>query len=226
MEHQNRPWYEVGEAPGEPAGGGTILDRLREGPGLIVVALVLGLAVCTAGFWLASSAASGPRVDLGALPAASGDDVAEAAVELVVDVGGAVRSPGLYRLPAGSRVGDAIAAAGGFGPDVDAAGAAERLNLAAVLSDGQKIVVPMRGAPSPAVAPGGGGGGTVGSLLIDLNHASQSELESLPGIGPVTAGKIIAARTEQRFARAEELLERKIVGKATWEKIRDLVTAG
>jgi len=158
-------------------------------------------------------------------PAAS-----EQATELIVDVEGAVVRPGLHRLPAGSRVGDAIAAAGGYGPRVDIRAAAERLNLAERLVDGAKIHVPVRGDPTPpAVAgatdpsSGGGTGGAPGGP-IEINGASQAQLETLPGIGPVTAGKIIAAREEARFATIDELLSRKVVGPATFEKIRPMVT--
>jgi competence protein ComEA len=150
-------------------------------------------------------------------------------IELIVDVQGAVLRPGLQRLPDGARVGDAIAAAGGYGPQLDIRAAAERLNLAERLSDGSKIYVPTRGDPTPPAAapltPAGGASGTTAGL-IDVNTAGQAQLETLPGIGPVTAGKIIAAREEQPFTSIDELLGRKVVGPATFEKIKPLVTAG
>ena len=145
---------------------------------------------------------------------------------VVVDVSGAVARPGLVTLPAGSRVGDAIAAAGGFGPGVDVR-AATLLNLAAPLTDGAQVVVPERG-----VGPTSGAGTatvdaqTRGSRRLDLNTASEAELESLPGIGPVTAAKIVAARGEAAFTSVDDLRTRKLVGPTTYERIRDLVHVG
>jgi competence protein ComEA len=218
MDEQRPAWYGV-PAADTPATASPV-DRLREHPAAAVtVGLVLALAVALGGVWVAASASS-PRVELDPIAAGTGDTTPDAGT-LVVDVAGAVRSPGLYRLPAGARVGDAISAAGGFGPAVDAVTAASVLNLAAALSDGQKIVVPSRGSVTTQPS-----GASAGPALVDVNRASQAELEALPGIGPATAQKIIAARAERPFANAHELLERKLVGNATWEKIHNLVTAG
>ena len=128
--------------------------------------------------------------------------LSQPACQVVVDVQGAVVRPGVQRLVAGSRVGDAIAAAGGYGPRVDAGRVAAELNLAAPVQDGDRIVVPARGDPGPSAANGGrrDGGGSSGGGLIDLNSATASELDTLPGIGPETAQKIIDARAEKPFA--------------------------
>jgi competence protein ComEA len=142
---------------------------------------------------------------------------------LVVDVAGAVARPGLYRLPVGSRVGDAIAAAGGFAPSVAADAVAVALNLAAPVSDGQQIVVP---GHASAVAPGAGGTTPSASGRVDLNRATAAELDALPGIGPATAAKIIASRQERPFASVQDLRTRGLVGEATFTKLRDLVTVG
>jgi len=150
--------------------------------------------------------------------------------ELVIDVTGAVVAPGVYRLAPGARIGDAIDAAGGFSPRVDAERTATQVNLAATLADGQQVRVPSRVDDAP-VAGGGSGSGAGGDAggagsLIDLNRATQAELESLPGIGPVTAGKIIEARAQSPFRTIDELRERGLVGQKTFDSLRALITVG
>ena len=148
--------------------------------------------------------------------------------ELVIDVQGAVARPGVHRLVAGSRVGDAIDAAGGYSAQVDLAAASATLNLAAALVDGAKIHVPARGevvASGPAGSSGSGSGSGAGGL-VNLNTATAEELDTLPGIGPVTAAKIITAREQTPFATLDELVGRDVLGTATLEKIRALATVG
>jgi len=154
------------------------------------------------------------------LPAESAE--ARVGGEIVVDVEGAVAAPGIRRLPGDSRIADAIAAAGGYARDADLAASAHALNLAEPLTDGDQVYVPRLGE---AVAGGGGGSSTsAGSGLVDLNHASSEELDALPGIGPATIAKILAARAEQPFKTLDELVERKVLTSAQLTGIRDRVT--
>ncbi|MBN1439227.1 MAG: ComEA family DNA-binding protein [Anaerolineales bacterium] len=133
-----------------------------------------------------------------------------------VSVRGAVAAPGVYRLAPGSILQDALDAAGGVLPEGDTS----RLNLAAPLSEGQEVRVPVK-TPTPGpgtpTAPSSGG-------KINLNTATREELESLPGIGPVLAQRIIEYREEHGpFHSVDDLLNVEGVGPALLEKIRDLV---
>ncbi len=141
---------------------------------------------------------------------------------VVVQVAGAVVRPGVYALPAGSRVGDAIQAAGGYSTDVDPRAAETKLNLAARLQDAQLILVPRRG--DAAGGSSGAGGSAAPGGLLNLNTASAAELDTLPGIGPATAAKIIASREERPFAAVDDLVARKLVTASTLAKFRDRVT--
>jgi competence protein ComEA len=143
--------------------------------------------------------------------------------QLVVHVAGWVRRPGVYELPDGDRVVDAIEAAGGprKGADLGA------LNLAALLVDAQQVLVPRaaEGASAPVGAsPGDAGTGSV-PLLVNVNVAEAEELETLPGIGEVLAAAIIAYREEHGpFTSVDQLLDVSGIGEVTLEEIRDLVT--
>lgn len=114
-----------------------------------------------------------------------------AAKLLVIDVAGDVRRPGLYKLPSGSRIDDAIAAAGG----ATAKAQLDAVNLAAPVADGEQVVVPGRGAGGAAAVSSPAAGGSP-SAPLDLNTATLTELEALPGIGPVTAQKILDYRQQ------------------------------
>ena len=133
--------------------------------------------------------------------------------EVVVDVTGAVRRPGVYRMPAGSRVNDAVARAGGAAPRAQL----EAINLAARLADGQQVVVPER---VPGGAVGVAAGGEEGP--ISLGTATVEQLEEIEGIGPVTAGDIIAFRDEHGgLSSIDQLDQVPGIGPATMDSLRD-----
>jgi competence protein ComEA len=139
---------------------------------------------------------------------------------IVVHVVGAVRRPGLVRLPHGSRVQDAIDAAGGL----RSSAAPGELNLAQILTDGQQVLVGSRAHPGGRLSGGGndsGSGASSGSSpQVDLNTATATQLDSLPGVGPVTAERILAWRTEHgRFRRIDELQEVEGIGPKTYADI-------
>ena len=187
------------------------------------VSILAAVALLVAGLVLRGPAAAAPPASATAtFPVGSGEPAATlvARGDVVVDVQGAVRKPGVVRLPAGSRVADALRAAGGYAPKADLNAAAGALNLAAVLADGAQVYVPMRGA----AAAGGSPPPTAGGGLVNLNTATPEELDALPGIGPVTVQKIVAARAEQPFATLDEMVEREVIDRGQLEDIRDLVT--
>ncbi len=165
---------------------------------------------------LASGGAAG-----GGAGGAAGGVASGATAQVVVHIVGQVAHPGLVTLPAGSRVADAIRAAGGALPTADLAG----VNLARVLVDAEQVRVPKPGEWVPSSsggAPTGGGSGSGG--LVDLNSASVSDLDALPGIGPVLAQRILDWRTEhQRFSSIDELGEVPGIGPKLLAQLRSKV---
>ncbi|HEX6247091.1 MAG TPA: ComEA family DNA-binding protein [Nocardioidaceae bacterium] len=155
----------------------------------------------------------------------AGPDPGEPAV-VVVDVAGKVRRPGIATLPVGARVVDALEAAGGVRRGVDLTS----LNLARLLVDGEQIVVgvpPPGGVAAPAASAPGGASSTGGPSgpLVNVNTATQAQLEELPGVGPVTAGAILQWRTEHGpFTAVDELMEVSGIGEATLAEIAPFVT--
>jgi competence protein ComEA len=180
----------------------------------IMVALGLAIVLLLGARWLDRSETSSPAasvpVRIRAGPAAR--------PRLVVDVTGAVRRPGLYRLADGSRVADAIERAGGATPKASL----EALNLAAPLADGQQVLVPRKVAGAVAAA-GVASPGVTGP--VSLSAATLEQLDTLPGVGPVTAQKILDYRTAHgAFRSVEELDAVPGIGPATIEELRELVT--
>ncbi|HEX3265332.1 MAG TPA: ComEA family DNA-binding protein [Candidatus Limnocylindrales bacterium] len=204
---------------------------------LIGAVLIGGVAFVLAMGGAGPGAVDGPATES---PRTAVETSAAGFGDLIVDVAGAVAQPGVYHLPAGSRVGDAVDAAGGFGPRVDVERVAQELNLAATLTDGQQIRVPSRDDAARGTGTGSSGGNGAGGTgsdgsgnaggptgkLVDINTATQAELEALPGIGPVTATKIIASRAEAQFRTVDELRERGLVGEKTFGDLRALITVG
>ncbi|MGH2752976.1 MAG: ComEA family DNA-binding protein [Actinomycetota bacterium] len=177
--------------------------------GIIVVALLLFARDAPAIVAPPASTAAAPSP--GGAPSAAGAPV-------LVHVAGFVRAPGLYELPTGARVADAIAAAGGARD----AGDLDAVNLAQVVTDGLKVEVPRRGA---APAPSASSTAAAGGGAVSLNSADASVLESIPGIGPVKAAAIVQYRTENgAFTSLDQLLEVSGIGPATLESIRPYVT--
>jgi competence protein ComEA len=153
----------------------------------------------------------------------SAEPIPEATPQVIqVHILGAVVTPGVVVLPLGARVYEAIAACGGMSADADPA----ELNLAAVLSDGAQVIIGVRGAPQGEVVDPGGtsGQGTAANGKVNLNTATSAQLETLPGIGPVTAGKIIAWRTEHgKFSSTVELQEVSGIGAKTYAQLEPYV---
>ncbi|HWV77832.1 MAG TPA: ComEA family DNA-binding protein [Isoptericola sp.] len=186
----------------------------------------------------ASEPAAGTTAATGSVRAGDGgagrppgtSEAAPAPGTVVVHVVGEVREPGLVTVPAGARVADALAAAGGTTRRADAAG----LNLARAVVDGEQIRVPRPGetVPAPGAVPDGTGGSTTGGAssaspggAVSLNSATAADLEVLPGIGPALAGRIVAWREENGpFTSVDELDEVSGIGPSVLAQVRDLVT--
>ncbi|MFJ2751257.1 helix-hairpin-helix domain-containing protein [Streptomyces sp. NPDC087297] len=212
-------------------------DRCEVRPRTVAaVAVVLVAAVGFAGqqyWWARPQTVTAPAVVTpGAVPAASAASAgapagagspggAGGAARIVVDISGKVRDPGVRRLPAGSRVEDALAAAGGVRPGTDTTG----LNRARVLVDGEQVVV---GAPAqPPVAGAGGGpgpGAGPGPGPLSLGSATVAQLDGLPGVGPVLAQHIVDFRTARGgFRSVEELRQVDGIGERRFADLRTLV---
>ncbi|MFY4717970.1 helix-hairpin-helix domain-containing protein [Streptomyces sp. LaBMicrA B280] len=195
-----------------------------ERPGTVALAVLLVVAALFAvqHFWVGRpEAVSAPQVVRARpaytkAPGASGGDAATAGGQIVVDIGGKVRAPGIRRLPAGSRVADALRAAGGVRPGVNTDG----LNRARFLVDGEQVVV---GASAPA-APGDSAAPSGPTPQVSLNTATEDQLDTLPGVGPVLARHIVDYRTRHGgFRSVDELRQVNGIGDRRFTDLRDLV---
>jgi competence protein ComEA len=154
-----------------------------------------------------------------ATPSAAGSKAP--APEVIVDVVGKVRRPGIVTVPKGSRVYQAIEAAGGLKGRVDTA----TLNMARVLTDGEQILVGIEPVAAPAGSAGASSGTPGSTGKVNLNTATAEQLDSLPGVGPVTAQAILSWRDENgAFGSVDDLLDVRGIGDATLAELRDLVT--
>ncbi|MDP9341040.1 MAG: helix-hairpin-helix domain-containing protein [Actinomycetota bacterium] len=199
---------------------GPIRDRLaalsrRELVGLVAMVAVV---LAGAGLWYARSLPRPVAIRSDVRPGPPAAVASPSPSVLLVHVAGRVRRPGVYEFQAGDRVVDAVQAAGGprKGADLDA------LNLAAPLTDGEQVLVPAQGPPA---APGGGSAPPATPGLLNVNTASESDLEELSGIGPVLGQRIVDYRTEHGpFASVDGLLDVSGIGPATLDEFRDQVT--
>jgi competence protein ComEA len=186
----------------------------------LVAAVVLGILLLLGGKLLLRAGAPGAARPIPRPARVSA--AAEAQARLVVDVVGAVRRPGLYRLREKARVADAVARAGGSTAKADLEG----INLAAPIVDGQQVVVPRKVAAGaePAAGEASSAAGASPTGPVSLSTATLEELDALPGVGPVTAQKILDYRTEHgAFHSVDELDAVSGIGPARLDSLRDLV---
>lgn len=195
----------------------------------VLVSALLAILVLAGGRLARTGTASAPEVVAPLEPVSSPSASSSARVALVVHVVGAVRRPGLYRLREGARVADAVARAGGSTPRAELAA----LNLAAPLADGVQVLVPERVVVAglglaPAVTPDAAApdGAIAGvGAKVSLATATAEQLDELPGVGPVTAQKILDYRAEHGpFGSVDELDAVPGIGPTRVEQLRDLVT--
>lgn len=212
--------------PAPPADWRERLELLARGSTVSPAQVAVGaLALLAAALlaWVVLRQPSGPPAEASMTPVGGAATTSTTAPPVVLaHAAGAVRAPGLYRLEPDARVADLLAAAGGPVPEADL----DRVNLAAPVGDGSQVYVPRVGEAVPATAAGAGGGAAgEASGPLDLNTATQAQLEDLPGVGPSTAQAILAEREKRgRFGSVEELLEVRGIGPAKLEALRDLVT--
>ncbi|MEA2640655.1 MAG: competence protein ComEA [Chloroflexota bacterium] len=187
---------------------------------LVGVGVPILAAVAVAGSLLGILALRSPAPTIEVRPR---DPVPTEVPTMYVHVDGAVAAPGVYALAGGARVFDAVDAAGGATDDADVT----QLNLAARVSDGQKLVIPSQRPAVTTAQPEGADAKlepTDATSRINVNTASQRVLESLPGIGPVTAGRVIQYRQANGpFTRIEQLRDARLVNAATFERIKSLI---
>lgn len=172
-----------------------------------LVLLAVGLI-----YYIFSQSGQGSRVEI--IPAST-----DGQNQIMVDVSGAVEKPGVYKLTANSRVNEALIVAGGLSPDADREWVSKTINLAAPLKDGIKIYIRSSKDINKNITDNNTGG------LVNLNTANLSQLDSLPGIGPVTAKKILDYRDQNgSFAVKEDLLKVPGVGQKLFDQVKESIS--
>lgn len=184
-----------------------------------IALFLLGFVLLSGGL-IYSLSTSSSKNDITFEPGSSVQEVQKPEQKITVDVEGAVINTGVYSLSSNSRVKDALISAGGLSAGADRGWIEKNLNLAQKLSDSAKIYVPRIGE-TVAQSSNGSNGVISSSGLTNINSASLSELDNLPGVGPVTAQKIIDGRP---YSSINDLLAKKIVKDAVFQKIKDKIT--
>ncbi|HEX7455962.1 MAG TPA: helix-hairpin-helix domain-containing protein [Candidatus Nanoarchaeia archaeon] len=190
-----------------------ILRQVQKFQTSIILAFI-GLALIGAGLSIAKFISSSEEPKF--IPAEEKTKVED---KILVDIEGAIKTPGLHKLSSDARMDDVIRVAGGLTNKADKGWIAKNLNLASKLTDGQKIYIPMVGETNVDVATGQVASEISGK--ININTASEAQLDTLPGIGPARAGDIIANRP---YKSIDEVLSKGAVGEKTFEKIKDQIT--
>jgi competence protein ComEA len=233
LDHDDDQWDEHAAGGTRRLGAGAF-DPGRRGVKTLAAVAAVVILVAAVLAWRAR-----PRVDpvapppvaqglpaqaAGAGPAGGGAAGRSSAAEVVLAVAGKVRRPGLVRLPAGSRVADALQAAGGADPGVDVA----MLNLARKVADGELILVGVTPPPGTVVATGAAGAPAAAGTAqgpVNLNTATLAQLDTLPGVGPVLAQRILDARDARGgFTSVSDLRKVDGIGDSRYQQLKDLVT--
>ncbi len=185
-----------------------------------VFVVILGLAIAAMSLTTSSEGIQIQSAEATEEQVASEAEIPEEPATIYVHVAGCVQAPGMYQLPAGSRVAEAIQAAGGFTPEART----ESVNLARSVLDGEQVIVASADQAVPAATAEGGTSDPSGSALVNINTADEAELQKVSGIGPSKAAKIVAYRKDHgSFSSVEELTRVSGIGEKTLASIKDQI---